>query len=78
MRGAGREGREGGVLGRRGSRGGIKGGKEGGREGGRAGGREGGTMGVREGREYEMNERGRVGGRRTDGPIGRRTSIMGA
>ena len=37
------------------------------------GGREG-----REGREWEVNERGRVVGRRTDGPIGRRTSIMGA
>ena len=36
-------------------------------------------MGGREGREWEVNERGRVvGRRRTDGPIGRRTSIMGA
>ena len=36
-------------------------------------------MGGREGgREWEVNERGRVVGRRTDGPIGRRTSIMDA
>ena len=45
------------------------------REGGgreREGGREGGNW------EWEVNERGRVVGRRTDGPIGRRTSIMGA
>ena len=37
-------------------------------------------MGGREGREWEVNERGRGVGRRTDGLIGRRrrTSIMGA
>ena len=46
--------------------------------GGREGLREGGREGGREGREWEVNERGRVVGRRTDGPIGRRTSIMGA
>ena len=59
---------------------GRKGGKEGERGGGR--GREGGRVGVREGgregREWEVNERRRVVGRRTDGPIGRRISIMGA
>ena len=49
-------------------------------EGGRVVGRRegGGREGGREGREWEVNERGRVVGRRTDGPIGRRTSIMGA
>ena len=46
--------------------------------GGRDRGRAGGWDGGREGRESEVNERGRVVGRRTDGPIGRRTSIMGA
>ena len=54
------------------------------REGGRkVGGRRerwraGGWEGGREGSEWEVNELGRVVGRRTDGPIARRTSIMGA
>ena len=38
----------------------------------------GGRERGREGMEWEVNERGSVVGRRTDGPIGRRTSIMGA
>ena len=68
MEGEGVRGRGGRVIGRRGSRGGRDGRME----------REGGREGGREGREWEMNERGRVVGRRTDGPIGRRASIMGA
>ena len=56
-------------------RGRVVGRREGGgreREGGQEGGRVGGNW------EWDVNERGRVVGRRTDGPIGRRTSIMGA
>ena len=61
------------MIGRRRSRGGIKGGKE----GGRAGRREGGSL-VREGSRKCMSEGGWEEGGRTDRPIGRRTSIMGA